>query len=125
MLRYVVSVILFGLGGLASAHQFLPTYPTFQHSFIQGVVYAKMELFNKRKEVEYYELGVFDANWSPVTFASENKIIQIGYLQTKYINVYLRKEDLTKAAFICTESKFPKRDEQAALISSRICSKIK
>lgn len=116
-----------GIGGAshALAHQFLPTYPTFQPSFVQGVVYAKMELFNKRKEVEFYELGVFDADWRPITFASENKIIQIGYLQTKYINVYLRKEDLTRAAFVCTESRFPKRDEQAALVSTKICSRIK
>ena len=115
---------MLALIGEANAHQFLPTYPKFQYSFIDGVVYTKMELFNKRQEVEYYELGVFDESWNPVTFASENKLIRIGYLQTKQINVYLRKEDLKKATYICTESKTKKEDVQTTVISSKICSKI-
>lgn len=123
MIRYVFIMFLM-LGGHVNAHQFLPTYPKFEPSFISGVSYAKMELFNKRQEVEYYELSVFDIDWNPLTFASESKIIQIKYLETKKINVYIRNEDLKKVSFICTESKLRKENTRNTLISSKICSKI-
>jgi hypothetical protein len=84
-----------------------------------------MELFNRRKEVEYYELGVFDADWNEMLFASENKLVQIKYLETKKINVYVRNEDLKNVSFICTESRLRKEDTKQTLISSKICSKIK
>lgn len=125
MLRYVFILFLLLIGGYANAHQFLPTYPTFKYSFIDGVMYTKMQLFNKRKEVEYYELSVYDDNWNAVTFASESKLIRVGYLQTKDVNVYVKKEDLRKATYICTESKHRKENVQDTVITSKICSKIK
>jgi len=123
MIRYAFIMMLFA--GQAYAHQFLPTYPKFEQSFISGVSYVKMELFNRRKEVEYYELGVFDADWNTMSFASENKLIQIKYLETKKINVYVKNEDLKRVSFICTESRLRKEDTKQTLISSKICSKIK
>jgi len=125
MFRYVFIMMLMLSGGFVYAHQFTPTYPKFEISFVEGVYQTKMELFNKRKEIEYYELGVFDADWNSLPFASENKIIRINYLETKKINVYVRKEDLKKVVYICTESKIRKQDVQATSISSKICSKIK
>jgi hypothetical protein len=125
MFRYVFIMMLMLSGGFVYAHQFTPTYPKFEISFVEGVYQTKMELFNKRKEIEYYELGVFDADWNSLPFASENKIIRINYLETKKINVYVRKEDLKKVVYICTESKIRKQDLQATSISSKICSKIK
>lgn len=124
MFRYVFIILLL-LNSTVSAHQFLPTYPKVEQSFIVGVSQVKMELFNKRREIEYYELGVFDANWNPLSFASENKIIQIRYLETKQVNVYVRNEDLKNVSFICTESKLRKEETKQTLISSKICSKIK
>lgn len=111
-------------GGYASAHQFTPTYPKFEASFVAGVVTTKMELFNKRQEIEYYELNVYDADWNAMPFASENKLIRINYLETKKINVYLKKEDIKRAVYICTESKIKKQQVQATTVSSKICSKI-
>jgi hypothetical protein len=124
MFRYVI-VLMMVLSCSANAHQFLPTYPKFQNSFVEGVVYTKMELFNKRKEIGFYELGVFDGDWNSITFATESKIIRVNYLETKYINVYIKKEDLKRAVYICTESKIKKEDIQATSIASKICSKIK
>lgn len=124
MFRYVIALMIV-LSCSANAHQFLPTYPKFQNSFVEGVVYTKMELFNKRKEIGFYELGVFDGDWNSITFATENKIIRLNYLETKYINVYIKKEDLKRAVYICTESKIKKEDIQATSIASKICSKIK
>jgi hypothetical protein len=124
MFRYVF-VMLLMLGGQVNAHQFLPTYPKFEQSFIAGVSHVNMELFNKRKEVEYYELSVFDVDWNALSFASESKLIQIKYLETKKVNVYVRNEDLKRVSFICTESKLKRESTNYTLISSKICSKIK
>jgi hypothetical protein len=113
------------IGGYANAHQFLPTYPKFEHSFITGVMYTKMELFNKRNDVEYYELNVYDNNWNSIAFASESKIVQVNYLQTKSVNVYVKKEDLVRVTYICTESKHKRESGQNTVIASQICSKVK
>lgn len=112
-------------GGSAMAHQFTPTYPQFEESFIDGILYTKMEIFNKRRDVEYYSLNVFDKDWNPVTFASEDKIMNVRYLETKKINIYIRSEDLKKVTYICTESLLRKEDTKDTVISSKICSKVK
>ena len=124
MFRYVIVLMMF-VSSYANAHQFLPTNPKFENSFVEGVVYTKMELFNKRKEIGFYELGVFDADWNSLSFASESKLIRINYLETKSVNVYIKKEDLKRAVYICTESKIKREDIQATPIASKICSKIK
>lgn len=112
-------------GGYANAHQFLPTYPKFMISYIGGVYYTKMELFNARKDVEYYELSVYDKDWNSMAFASEAKIIRIKYLETKKLNVYVLGGDLSRVTYICSESKLPKDQETKTVVASRICSKVK
>lgn len=113
------------ISGVANAHQFMPTYPKFEQSFVGGVLFTKMELFNKRSEVEYYEIQVFDADWNKAPFASEAKVVQVKYLETKRIDIYIRNEDILKTVYICTESKMLKQDSKYTIISSRVCSKIK
>jgi len=112
-------------GGSAMAHQFTPTYPKFESAFVDGVLQTKMEIFNKRREVEYYELGVFNKNWEPVTFAAADKLIRVRYLEIKRINVYVKSEDIEKVTYICTESRLRKEDVKDTVISSKICSKVK
>ena len=107
------------------AHEMTPTYPKLVSSYIEGVSVAKMKLFNRRDDVEYYEIGVFTNKWKPIPFASTSKIIKIGYNKRKLFEVYIRAADVAKAVYICTESKVFKSTEQVTLISSRICSKIK
>jgi hypothetical protein len=124
MFRYVF-ILTALVSGYANAHQFLPTYPKFEHSFIAGVMQTKMELFNKRNDVEYYELNVYDKDWNVLPFASESKLIQVNYLQTKSINVYIKKDDLLKVTYICTESKHKREGSRNTVISSQICSKVK
>ena len=123
MFRYVL-ILLIGITEHVNAHQFLPTYPTFEYSFVEGVVQTKMQLFNKRKEIEYYELSVYDADWKPLPYATESKIIKIQFLQTKDVIIYIKKEDLKRIKYICSESKIQKDNTQSTVISSRICSKI-
>ena len=107
------------------AHQFTPTYPKFGVSFVDGVLSTRMELFNKRQDIEYYQLDVYDANWKPLPFASENKLINIKYLETKPVNVYIKVQDIYRIVYICTESKMRKETARDTVISSKICSKVK
>jgi len=123
-MRKLLAIVLL-LCGSAWAHQFTPTYPQFTSSYVEGVLSTKMEIFNKRKDVEYYELGVFTQDWQPVAFASEGKIIRVKYLETKKLNVYIKIEDLKSVSYICTESRLRKEDVRDTVISSRICSKVK
>jgi hypothetical protein len=109
----------------AYSHQFTPTYVKFAPSFVEGVAQTKMELFNKRREVEYYEVGVFTEDWQPVSFASENKITHVRYLETKKINVYVKFQDVKRVVYICTESRLRREDVRDTVISSKICSKVK
>ena len=51
------------MSGEASAHSFVPTYPELKPSYVEGILYTTMSLFNARKDVEYYEFGVFNAEW--------------------------------------------------------------
>lgn len=107
------------------AHQLIPTYPVFAPSFVDGVLQTKMELFNSRREVEYYELGVFTSNWKPVVFATEEgKLLRVRYLETKRVNVYVKVEDLKSVTYICTESRLRREDVTGTAVSSKICSKV-
>ena len=118
-------LILVLIGGYASAHQFTPTYPKLTASHMSGVSKAEMLLFNTRKEIEYYSLGVFDKDWNKIKFASENKIIPIAYQERKYVNVYIRDEDTLRTMYICSRSKILQSVKSPSIVASRICSKIK
>ena len=102
-----------------------PTYFEPKMSYLDGIMTTKMKLFNRRVDVQYYELSVFDSEWNPIPFASANKIIQIEYLGRKTIEIYFKKEDTNRLTYICTTSKIVKGDLESSIISSKICSKIK
>lgn len=125
MYRIVIGCILLLMSTFTSAHQFTPTYPVFEPSFVDGIVVTRLELFNKRKDVSYYEIGVYSTDWQPISFASEDKLFYIKYLETKKINVYLKQQDLSRAVYICSESRLRKEEVTYTAISSKICSKIK
>lgn len=125
LLKYfITSILLFGLVQ-AQAHQFTPTYPKLEPSYIDGVMHAEMRLFNTRMEISYYEISVFDRNWIPVQFAVMQRIVEVKYLETKMIDIFIQNHDAKKVSYICTTSKLIKTDVGGSMISSRICSKIK
>lgn len=113
------------LGGQAHAHQWLPTYPELRQSYVQNILVTTLELFNVRKDVEYYEISVLDENMNPVKFATPEEIINVKYLKKKKVDVYIRKQDKDKAVYVCSRSKLLAQESSATVISSRICSKIK
>lgn len=84
-----------------------------------------MTLFNKREDVEYFEVEVTDEHFNPVAFASENKIYHANYLDRVKVLIFIREESLREVVYICSRSKFIKGQETGSIISSRICSKIR
>ena len=82
-------------------------------------------MFNKRAEVEYYEIGVFNKDFEPIPFVTSYKVMKIPYLSTVTFDVYIRKQDEKEAVYICSRSKIRKEDKVRTAVSSRICSKIR
>ena len=124
-MRLSIILFLIGLSGYTSAHQFTPTYPELSLSYIKGVYKADMLLFNNRQDISYYAIGVYDKDWKPVKFATENRIVKMQHLERKNITVYIREEDKEKALYICSKSKTLVDYAQTSIVTSRICSKIK
>jgi hypothetical protein len=99
MRTFFIAFMLALLSSASFAHEMTPTYPKMRPSHMDNVYVTTMEMFNKRKDVEYYEIGVFD--------------------------IYIRKSDVGRAEYICSKSKLRKDDSVRTAISSKICSRIK
>lgn len=112
------------LSGGAYAHEMTPTYPTFKYSHLNNVLKTTMEMFNKRQDVEYYEIAVFDKDFNPVPFVTAYNIIKIKYLGHVYFDIYIREADLDKVYYICSQSKLRKDSNVRTAVTSRICSKV-
>lgn len=104
----------------------VPTYPKWELSYLgDNLVKTTMTMFNKREEIEYYEIGLFDDNWEPIPFVSQYTVLKIPYLSTVTFDVYIRKTDKYRAEYICSRSKIKKEDLTRTAVSSRICSRFK
>lgn len=124
MKTFIVAVVSLLMSTTANAHEWTPTYPKFSPSFLEGVVTTTMTLFNKRKDIEYYEVSVFDKDWKTIPFATNYKIVNVPYLGRKTIKIYLREIDCDRIEYICTSSKRVLEDSVSSGIDSRICSKV-
>jgi len=113
------------MSGYASAHEFTPTYPKLKNSYVEGVLYTTMTLFNMRKDVEYYEFGVFNAEWEKVPFAMQQKVMRFKHLEKKKVDIYIRERDKEEVVYICSKSKLVVTGTAKTSVSSRICSKVK
>ena len=125
MFRLLVAVGMIMFGTIATAHEMTPTYPKLKSSFMDGVTVTTMRMFNKRKDVEYYEIGVFDEDFNPVPFVTAYRVIKIQYLGHVMFDVYIADRDKYRARYICSRSKLRKDTRIATNVTSRICSKIK
>lgn len=118
-------ILLFLLWSFStSAHEMTPAYPVVKPSHVAGVVKVEMSLFNSREEIEWYQIELFDLNWTNIPFASSYRIINIGYKERKSFDVYIRKSDMDEAVYLCTTSKVIKTSKSRTLVSSRICSRL-
>ena len=110
---------------LAFAHEMTPTYPKLSPSHLDNVYKTTMEMFNKREDVEYYEIGVFDKDWNPIPFVTSYTILNVKYLGHVTFDIYIRKQDVSRTEYICSSSKLRKEDSKRTAVNSRICSKVK
>jgi hypothetical protein len=121
ILYFILSAAL--MTNSVAAHEMTPTYPNLVPSYVDGLFSAKLTMFNARKDVDYYEIGVFDTAWEPVPFASSSKILKVPYGSKKTFEVFVRREDRSRAVFICSLSKLRTNESARAIISSKICSR--
>lgn len=114
------------MSGQVSAHEFTPTYPKLESSYIDGVLKADMKLFNKREDISYYRVGVYDADWNKIPFIVQGgKIINVEYLETKRFEVFLQEKSKGRVTYICTKSLTLQDGSTKTVMTSRICSKVK
>ena len=123
MKKWIIMFLLVSFPALA--HEMTPTYPKLSPSHLDNVYKTTMEMFNKRDDVEYYEIGVFDEDFNPIPFVTAYEIIKLRYLGHVTFDVYIRKSDVSRATYICSISKLRKEDKPKTAIASRICSKFK
>lgn len=125
-MKYVALFLAFSLvTAQAAAHEMTPTYPELRPSYMDGLYSTTMSLFNRRGDVSYYDVSVFDEDWKGIAFASRERLIEIDYLEKKDFEIYIRESDLSKVEYICTTSKLLSSDVTSTAVTSRICSRIK
>lgn len=125
MYRQVIGTLLVLLGTQVVAHEMTPTYPKWEPSHVQGVYKTTIEMFNKREDVEWYEIGVFNKNWEPIQFVSQYRLFKMPHLSRIKFDVYISMPDVAAAEYICSKSKLRLISEQKTMVSSRICSRFK
>jgi hypothetical protein len=124
MKTLLTAVVAALMATTAHAHEWTPTYPTFEASFMEGIVVTTMKIFNKRSDVDYYELTVHDKDWKPIPFASTAKLLYVPYLGQKSVDIFIREIDCDRIEYICTTSKQLALDAPGSGVDSRICSKV-
>ena len=123
MKHFLMALLL--VAGFAQAHEQVPTYPEWKTGLYPGVLVTTIEIFNKRNDVEYYEIGLFDEEWNPIFFVADYKVIRLRYLSSASIDVYIAKENRDRVEYVCSRSKIRKGDETRTAVSSRICSRFR
>jgi len=123
-MKYII-LILGMLASAVNAHEMTPTYTKLAPSSYEGIYKTTMNMFNKRADVQYYEVGVFNKDFKVVPFVTSYSVLKINYLSHVTFDIYVREEDLANAIYICSQSKIKIEDITRTAISSRICSKFK
>lgn len=121
----IISLLLVLISFSSYSHEMTPTYPKFKDSFMDGLLVTEMEIFNKRRDVDYYEIGVFDKDFKAIPFVSSFNVYKIAYLETVKVEIYVRKKDESKILYICSRSKILEQRVSNTSITSTICSKIR
>lgn len=119
----IAAAMLFA--NVAAAHEMTPAYPKFESMYLNGVLRTTMKIWNRREDASYYEINVYDEEWNEISFTTVDKIVRVGYLETKSFEIYIREEDLEKVEFICSTSKLLKKEVNYTGITSKICSRVK
>ena len=123
MYRPVILWLL--LCGSVAAHDMTPTYPKWKMSFIPTAKMTTMKVFNKRADVQWYQIGVFDKEFKPIPFVTRYKILRIKYLSHVKFDIYINVDNVKRAEYVCTTSKLRGNDDFKPIVESRICSRFK
>jgi hypothetical protein len=124
-MKKILVIVLAMFCGPALAHEMSPTYVEFNSSYIENVLETNIEIFNRREDVNFYQIEVYDKDWKPVVFVTTTKILNLKYLEKKSIDVYIKEADKDSVVYVCSLSRFVKEDVTKTNVSSRICSKVK
>ncbi len=84
-----------------------------------------MEMFNKRADVQWYQIGIFDKEWESIPFVTRYKILNIDYLSHVKFDVYINESNSKKAEYICSTSKLRGNNSSKPIVESKICSRFK
>jgi hypothetical protein len=122
MKRTAAALILFATG--AGAHEMTPAYPKLHQSAMAQIMQADLSLFNARDDVEYYAISVLDAEMNPVVFASAQRVMHVPPGGRQDFEIYVREDDVARVVYVCTTSMLRAGQEDNAIISSRICSRL-
>lgn len=123
MYRSVILWVL--LSSIVAAHEMTPTYPKWKMSFIPSAKMTSMEVFNKRADVQWYQIGVFDENWNSIPFVTRYKIIRVKYLSRVKFDIYVNENDVKRTEYVCSTSKLRGNDDFKPIVESKICSRFK
>ena len=126
MSRFILSFIFMVTAAFSlnvASHEMTPTYFDMVPSHVDSVYRTKVNLYNRRKDVEYYEIGVFDSSFKPIPFVSLYRIVKVDYLSEVNVDVYVKSSLVDKIVYICSKSKLRKSSSTLTAVSSRICSK--
>ena len=123
MYRSIILLVL--LCTNAVAHEMTPTYPKWKITAYDSIYKTTMEMFNKRSDVKWYEIGVFDDDWKPIRFVTSYRVFKLEYLGVAKIDVYINARDKDRAEYICSKSKLKGIGEDKPMVESRICSRFK
>ena len=121
----IISLFLLLISFSSYSHEMTPTYPKFKDSFMDGLLVTEMEIFNKRSDVSYYEIGVFDKDFQPIPFVSSFTVYEVNYLKKVKFEVYIRRKDEPQVTYICSRSRVLEQKVSNTSVTSTICSKIK
>ena len=125
-MKYIIFLLTMMSGQALLAHDFTPTYPKLETTHQSGVLKASMKLFNKRDDIRYYRVGVYDSEWNKIPFiVSGGKTINVEYLDTKRFDVYIQESRRRDVTYICTKSLTLQDGSTKSIMASRICSKVK
>ena len=125
-MKYIILLLTMLSGQASLAHDFTPTYPKLESTHMAGVLKASMKLFNKRNDIRYYRVGVYDEDWNKIPFiVTGGKILNVEYLDTKRFDVYIQEKNRDRVTYICTKSLTLQDGSTRSIMASRICSKVK
>jgi len=125
LMRSLFVILMLLVSPPSQAHEMTPSDPKLTPAFVAGLLKTEMSIFNKRADVEYYEIGVFDKDWKAIPFVTSYRLMRIKYLTHAKFDVYIREQDAKRAVYLCSLSKLRLDTQRTANVSSKICSRFK